>query len=135
MNEVCCTRTLHINEKWQVQVEDEADKGTRNTPALFSEYCRRERTLGGLVNECGARAIEMKESFEVATLIEWILLLVTTFLRCWPTASGFRLRGISVLGSDGCAPRTARSTSSGARLLGALVLLSLPFKSWSVLLS
>ena len=31
--------------------------------------------------------------------------------------SGFRLRVISVLGSDECAPRTARSTSSGARLL------------------
>ena len=72
VNEVCCTRTLHINEKWQVQVEDEADKGTRNTPALFSEYCRRERTLGGLVNECGARAIEMKESFVVATLFAGI---------------------------------------------------------------
>ena len=37
--------------------------------------------------------------------------------------------------SEVCAPRTARSTSSGARLLGTLVLLSLPFKSWSVLLS
>ena len=32
-------------------------------------------------------------------------------------SSGFRLRVISVLGSDECAPRTARSTSSGALLL------------------
>ena len=31
--------------------------------------------------------------------------------------SGFRLRVISVLGGDECAPRIARSTSSGARLL------------------
>ena len=49
--------------------------------------------------------------------------------------SGFRLRVIAVLGSDECAPRTARSTSSGARLFRTVVLLSLPFKSWSVLLS
>ena len=48
--------------------------------------------------------------------------------------SGFRLRVISVLGSGECAPRTARSTSSGARLLRTVVLLSLPFKSWSVIL-
>ena len=39
------------------------------------------------------------------------------------------------LGSDGCVLRTARSTSSGARLLRTVVLLSLPLKSWSVLLS
>ena len=39
------------------------------------------------------------------------------------------------LGSDGCVLRTARSTSSVARLLRTVVLLSLPLKSWSVLLS
>ena len=50
-------------------------------------------------------------------------------------SSGFGLRVISVLGSDECAPRIARSTSSGARSLRTVVLLSLPFKSWSVLLS
>ena len=49
--------------------------------------------------------------------------------------SGFRLRVISVLGSDECALRIARSTSSGACSLRTVVLLSLPFKSWSVLLS
>ena len=38
------------------------------------------------------------------------------------------------LGSDGCVQRTARSTSSGARSLRTVVLLSLPFKSWSVIL-
>ena len=53
--------------------------------------------------------------------------------------SGFRLRVIAVLGSDECAPRTARSTSSGALLLGAVVpepvvvLVSLPCRSWSAL--
>ena len=50
-------------------------------------------------------------------------------------SSGFGLRVISVLGSDECAPRIARSTSSGARSLRTVVLLSLPFESWSVLLS
>ena len=49
-------------------------------------------------------------------------------------SSGFRLRVISVLGSDECAPRIARSTSSGACSLRTVVLLSLPFKSWSVIL-
>ena len=49
-------------------------------------------------------------------------------------SSGFGLRVISVLGSDECAPRIARSTSSGARSLRTVVLLSLPFKSWSVIL-
>ena len=39
------------------------------------------------------------------------------------------------LGSDGCVLRIARSTSSVARLLRTVVLLSLPLKSWSVLLS
>ena len=53
--------------------------------------------------------------------------------------SGFRLRVIAVLGSDECAPRTARSTSSGALLLGAVVpepvvvLVSLLCRSWSAL--
>ena len=50
-------------------------------------------------------------------------------------SSGFRLRVISVLGSDECAPRIARSTSSGARLLRTVVLLSLRFKRCSVVLS
>ena len=36
--------------------------------------------------------------------------------------------------SEECASRNARSTSVGALLLRAVVLLSLPFKSWSVIL-
>ena len=44
------------------------------------------------------------------------------------------------LGTDGCASRTARSTFAGALLLktvflSAVALVSLPFNSWSVLLS